>query len=122
MPEENIEKKVDEGWKETSKKEASQSQEKKEETVPPVDFATFVTSLGMQAMIFLGEIPNPVSNKKEENLSQAQFLIDTLLMFKEKTKGNLSPEEVQLLENFTYELQMRFVEKQKNISTPGGKA
>jgi hypothetical protein len=113
MPEENLEKKVDESWKETAKQEPAPGQPKEESNIPPVDFGSFVTSLGLQAMIFLGEIPNPMTNKTEQNLAQAGFLIDTLLMLKEKTQGNLSPEEAKMLEGFVYELQIRFVEKQK---------
>jgi hypothetical protein len=114
MSEENIEKRVDESWKETAKQEAKeQPQEKEGQDIPPVDFASFITSISLQALIFMGDIPNPISNKKEENLPQARFLIDTLLMLKEKTQGNLSAEEAKALENFVYELQMRFVEKQK---------
>jgi len=117
MPEDNLNKKVDESWKETAKKESVQETPKKEEAnLPPVDFGSFITSLGLQAMIFLGEIPNPVTNKKEENLGQAEFLIDTLVMLREKTQNNLSDNESKMLESFIYELQMRFVEKQKNIA------
>lgn len=114
MSEENLEKNVDESWKEAAKKEAVKELPK--DNMPPVDFSSFVTSLGLQAMIFLGEIPNPVTNKKEENLAQAEFLIDTLIMLRDKTHGNLSAEEAKMLEGFVYELQMRFVEKQKNIA------
>lgn len=114
MPEEkeNIEKKIDEKWKE-------QAEEQKKATLPeeaPVfelDFSGFITSLGLQAMIFLGEIPNPATQKKEENFVQAKFIIDTLIMLRDKTKGNLNPEETNLLDNFIYELQMKFVEKNK---------
>ena len=74
----------------------------------------FISSLSFQALIFLGEIPNPISNKKEEDLSNAQFIIDTLLMLKGKTSGNLTEEESKILENFIYELQMKYLEKLKN--------
>ncbi|MDP2938862.1 MAG: DUF1844 domain-containing protein [Candidatus Omnitrophota bacterium] len=110
----NIEKRVDEKWKEFAKEEAKPSPE--ESNLPfEVDFSNFVTSLGLQAMIFLGEIANPVSQKKEENIPQAKFIIDTLLMLREKTKGNLKEDETNLLNNFIYELQMKFVEKNKEI-------
>ena len=65
--------------------------------------------------MFLGKIPNPMTNKKEENIAQAGFLIDTLLMLREKTKGNLSEDESKMLDNFVYELQIRFVEKQRTV-------
>ena len=64
----------------------------------------------IQAMIFLGEIPNPMTNATEKHLDQAKLLIDTLAMLKEKTEGNLNDEENNALNNFLYELQMKYVE------------
>ena len=78
-----------------------------------VNFLNYVTSLGFQAMIFMGEIPNPVSNKTEKNLVQSKFLIDTLAMLKDKTVGNLTDQEKQFLENTIYELQLRYVQISK---------
>ncbi len=116
MPEEkdNSEKKIDEKWKEAVEQEAKS---RPEESLADfeVDFNNFITSLGLQAMIFLGEIPNPATQKTEENIPQAKFIIDTLLMLREKTKNNLNAEEAKLLNNFIYELQMKFVEKNKEI-------
>ncbi len=80
-------------------------------TPPEPDFNFFITTLGLQAAIFLGEMANPVTNKKEEDLTQAKFIIDTLAMLKEKTKGNLSPEEEKLLDNLLYELRTQYIAK-----------
>ena len=80
---------------------------------PQLDFFNYVASLGFQAMIFLGEIPNPLSNQIEKNLKQAKFLIDTLVLLREKTTGNLSKEEAELLEGSIYELQLRYVDSAK---------
>ena len=74
-----------------------------------VNFFTYVTSMGYQAMIFLGEIPNPMTGQSEKNLRQAKFMIDTLVMMKDKTKGNLTEQESSFLEGTLYELQMKFV-------------
>jgi len=65
----------------------------------------------LQASIGLGQVPNPNTNKTEEDLPQAKFLIDTLGMLKEKTKGNLTPEEINFLENLLYELRMSYISK-----------
>jgi hypothetical protein len=93
-----------------------------EETVE-VNFLNYVTSLGFQAMIFMGEVPNPVTNKVEKHLIQAKFLIDTLGMLKEKTAGNLTDQESELLENSVYELQMRYVQiAQQEGSSKGSDA
>ncbi len=84
----------------------------------PVNFFTYMTSMGYQAMIFLGEIPNPMTGKSEKNMRQAKFIIDTLLMLKDKTKGNLTEQEQAFIDGTAYELQMKFVElsgKEKKI-------
>jgi len=127
------EKYVDESWKEeasqekdklTSSAKAGQPEdtadhEHKEHAVE-VNFLNYVTSLGFQAMIFMGEIPNPVSNKTEKNLDQSKFLIDTLVMLKDKTEGNLNDQEKQFLENTIYELQLRFVQVSQGGNIPEG--
>lgn len=83
-----------------------------------VNFLNYVTSLGFQAMIFMGEIPNPMTNEVEKNLTQAKFLIDTLAMLKEKTAGNLNDQESSLLESSIYELQMRYVQIFQKETSP----
>ena len=101
-------------WPESSEADGDQAQ------AFEVNFLNYVTSLGFQAMIFMGEIPNPVTNATEENLVQAKFLIDTLAMLKEKTIGNLSDQEKDLLENTVYELQMRYIQlSTKKMSSEG---
>jgi hypothetical protein len=75
-----------------------------------VSFLNYIMSLGYQAMIFLGEVPHPMTGKNEKNIRQAKFLIDTLQLLKNKTKGNLSTQEEQLLSSSLYELQMKYVE------------
>ncbi len=77
---------------------------------PELDFFNYIASLGFQAMIFLGEVPNPITNQTDKNLKQAKFLIDTLSLLREKTEGNLSKEEAELLNGSIYELQLRYVE------------
>ncbi len=80
---------------------------------PQLDFFNYIASLGFQTMIFLGEMPNPMTNQVEKNLKQAKFLIDTLVILRDKTKGNLSKEEDDLLNGSIYELQLRFVDLSK---------
>jgi len=91
------------------KPEAKQ-EEQTPDAEPQLDFFNYIASLGFQTMIFLGEMPNPISNKSEKNLKQAKFLIDTLVILRDKTKGNLSKEEDDLLNGSIYELQMRYVD------------
>lgn len=84
--------------------------EKNEGKIEP-NFSIFVSSLSMQTLIFLGEIDNPITHKKEENLNQAKYIIDTLAMLKEKTKGNLDGNEANLLDSVLYELRMKYTAK-----------
>ncbi|MCX5709311.1 MAG: DUF1844 domain-containing protein [Candidatus Omnitrophica bacterium] len=83
----------------------------KEFTPPEADFTFFVTTLAIQASIALGQMPNPQTNKSEKNLDQAKFLIDTLGMLKEKTRGNLNAEEDKLIDNILFELRTVYLGK-----------
>ena len=85
---------------------------------PQLDFFNYVASLGFQAMIFLGEVPNPMTNTTEKNIKQAKFLIDTLVLLRDKTTGNLSKEEAELLNGSIYELQLRYVDVAKKEQNP----
>jgi len=130
------EKRIDESWKESVAREKEILNHKGEKIVPSVDpqppepssekgngqgsaeeqplpeinFLTYLSSLVFQAMIFLGEIPHPLTNEIEKNLAQAKMIIDTLAMLKEKTAGNLTAQESDMLSNGLYELQMKYVE------------
>lgn len=113
--EDDLNKNIDESWKEAAEKEKSEADlSKDKQEIPDFDvtFTSFVTSLGLQTLIALGEIDSPVSGKKEENIAQAKFLIDTLDMISQKTKNNLTEQETEMLEGFLYELRMKFVTKQ----------
>ena len=92
--------------------EPAAPQKETPENADPV-FVNYISSLAYQAMFFLGEVPNPVDNTTEVNLEQAKFIIDTLLMLRTKTQGNLAKQEADMLNAATYELQMKFVELNK---------
>jgi hypothetical protein len=87
-----------------------------------ISFAAFVLSLAHTAAVHFGDIPDPVSGEKSEvNLPAAQQMIDILALLEEKTRGNLTAEERQLLDQILYELRLRFVEASKpqsRIITP----
>jgi hypothetical protein len=80
---------------------------------PAITFSTFVLGLSTQALAHLGEIPDPVSRQVQVDLPAASQLIDILAMLESKTRGNLDPEEVQLLRGILYDLRLRFVEKSR---------
>ncbi len=61
------------------------------------------------AMMSLGKMSNPVTNKTEVNLEYAKMAIDTLDMLKEKTRGNLSQYEEQFLDETLKELKLIYV-------------
>lgn len=86
-----------------------------ESSPPPIDFASFLLSLGTNGMIHLGEIPDPATGQKAENLEGARHTIDLLAMLQKKTEGNLTPDESHLFNQLLYELRMKFVTKQKPI-------
>jgi len=106
-----IKKSSDESWKESVEKEREVGKKEGKFIPPEPDFNFFITTLSLQASIALGTLVNPVTNQKEEDISHAKFIIDTLGMLKEKTKGNLNEEENKLLENVLYELRMQYIEK-----------
>lgn len=76
----------------------------------PIDFVTFVFSLGSSALMHLGDAPNPETGRLEKNLPLAQETIDLLAMLQGKTQGNLTPEEERFLGGLLYDLRLRFIE------------
>ncbi len=73
------------------------------------DFSTFVYSLNAQALFYLGKLPNPMTGKYEKDLKTARYLIDTIDMLFNKTKGNLDENESKLITNILYDLKMFYV-------------
>ncbi len=61
------------------------------------------------ALMGLGKINNPISNKSEVNLEQAKFAIDILDMLSEKTKNNLNEKEDKFLQDVVRELKLTYV-------------
>jgi hypothetical protein len=76
-----------------------------------IDFSTFLMSLASTAYAFLGLIPNPVTHQTEKNLVSAKQQIELLEMIKNKTKGNLTHDEDNLLSSVLCQLQMAYVKE-----------
>jgi hypothetical protein len=76
----------------------------------PVTFSTFVLGLSTQALLHLGDIPNPLTNAIERDLEAAKHVIDILGILREKTRNNLEQSEDVLIESVLYDLRMRYVE------------
>jgi len=78
---------------------------------PQLTFTAFVLSLASTAAIHFGDLSDPLSGQPSEpNLDAAAQMIEILGILDVKTRGNLTAEERQLLEQVLYELRMRFVE------------
>jgi hypothetical protein len=69
--------------------------------------------LGSEALIALGEAADPVSGQRHRELPHAAGVIDLLLLLREKTEGNRSAEETQVIDELLYDLQMRYVNASK---------
>lgn len=81
-----------------------------EAVLPEINFINFLFSISTSALIQLGEIEDPTNQQAVKNLPLAKQTIDLIGMLKEKTKGNLTPEEAKLIENILFDLRMRYVE------------
>lgn len=84
-----------------------------EESLPEISFSTFIIGLSTQALMHLGEIPNPLSGKVESALPVAKQMIDILVILRDKTKGNLDQGEEKLMDDVLFDLRMRYVEAVK---------
>jgi hypothetical protein len=74
-------------------------------------FTAFVLSLASTAAIHFGDLPDPITGERvEANLDGAAQMIEILSLLDQKTRGNLTAEERQILEQVLYELKLRFVE------------
>lgn len=123
MPDEaNQEKKIliDEDWKsqvQAEKEALKQQQEQKTHEqpsasagrLPPASLPVLYSSLATQAMVHLGQIPNPVTGRAEVQLEGAKHVIDMLQVLEEKTEGNRTPEETTMLTSLLHELRMAYV-------------
>ena len=76
-----------------------------------VTFIHFVFSLAHRAAVDFGDVPDEQTGQTlPPNLAAAQQIIDILALLEEKTRGNLTAEERQFLEQLLYELRMRYLD------------
>lgn len=86
-------------------------------------FIELVMMQAQQGALFLGRIPNPETGKGEVNLEYARMFIDQLEMLQDKTRGNLSAEESQVLGGVLSDLRLAFVQASSApASTPATSA
>lgn len=117
--------KVDEDWKRRAKEEllkvaapatsAPAGKPKDRKDAPRsrggrTPFMDFMHALATEALIFLGAMAHPQTGQAVYAPEQAKQTIDILHMLEEKTKGNLTPEEEEMLRGVLHELRMVFVD------------
>ncbi len=90
----------------------SGAQEEPEQALAPMDFSTFILSLGSSAMVNLGRLPAPGTDEKIKDLPAAKQIIDILGLLEEKTRGNLDDSESKLLRSLLYDLRVQYVDAQ----------
>ncbi len=101
-----------------STSDSSQSTEQERPKLPPIDFSAFIAELGMTAVTYLGGYQNPETKEVLVDLEMAKRTIDTIDLLKEKTKGNLTAPESNLLDNTLYNLRMTYIRIANNPPPP----
>jgi hypothetical protein len=81
-------------------------------------FIEFVLMQAQQIALMLGQIPGPDGKPMDPNLQVARIFIDQLEMIREKTRGNLTKEEEDILTKVLADLQLAFVEAGSQAPTP----
>ncbi len=98
----------------STKPEAPKSEDdQNRQSVSETGFTNLIISLGTSAMIHMGVIDNPVTQKKEKDLAIAKQEINLIMMLKEKTVNNLTDAETKAITQVLSELQLRYVEASK---------
>ena len=84
---------------------------------PQLSFTEFVVSLASTAAIHLGDLADPESGERfEPNLPGARQMIEILALLELKTRGNLTAEERQIIEQVLVELRMRYAEVERGTA------
>ena len=91
--------------------ETQATRDQQETPLPKINFATFVVSLNASALMNLGAIEDPSTGQMNKNLPMAKQTIDILSMIEEKTAGNLTNEEKNLIKNILYDLRIIYVKE-----------
>ena len=97
-------------------KAESEGRERKPEEelhLPEINFSSFILSLSTSALMHLGEVPDPVTKKVDRSLPLARQSIDLLGMLREKTRGNLTPDEEKLIDHLLTDLRWRYIREAK---------
>ena len=79
----------------------------------PRDFSAFVEGMYLEAMLYLGAMPDPRSGQVKEDIELARYKIDLLSMIQTKTQGNLTDDEKQQLDEVLYQLRTLYMQTKK---------
>jgi hypothetical protein len=75
----------------------------------PASFVNFLSTLATNAAAALGAVPHPATGQRSLDLETGKYWLDVLAMIREKTNGNLHPQESRLLEGLLADLRMQYV-------------
>lgn len=115
---------IDEDWKaraQREKEEAAQKAEEKpvapeeEQTIEPTSFAGLVHTFAMQGLVALGMLAPRDVKEVMIDLDEAKYIIDTLMMLRDKTKGNLAPNEQGMLTEVLSQMQQVYVVRSQQL-------
>ena len=93
-----------------------------EKELSEIRFIQYVSILANASMQQMGKIMNPVTGKTEKNLEASKATIELLSMLKEKTKGNLTTNEEQILSNALANLQLNYADEVNRMEKESGKS
>lgn len=94
-----------------AREEPPASEDQQAPPLPEINLSTFVVSLNASALLHLGAIEDPTTGQTNKDLAMAKQTIDILSMLEEKTTGNLTNEEMNLLKNILYDLRIIYVKE-----------
>ncbi len=113
---------IDSDWKAQAQAEKQKLAEKAKEApkagaagagaggLPVANFESLISTMVTQALFAMGAIADPRTGQRMQHLELARHHIDMLGVIEEKTKGNLTEEETNLLATALYELRTRYIQ------------
>jgi hypothetical protein len=119
---------IDEDWKARVQREKEEAEKAAATTkveqpagagpAPQPEGASFeglVSGLAMQAMVALGVMAPRDAKEVVVNLPEAKYVIDMFMILRDKTKGNLTPQEQGLIAETLAELQQGYVVRSQQL-------
>jgi hypothetical protein len=116
---------VDEDWKQAVAEDKARAREQEQARtgqgdeaadraaargpLPEPTIPLFMAGLYAQTLVLLGEVENPATGRKDVDIEEAAYMVDTIAMLKAKTEGNLTPDEDAYVQNILTDLRMRYV-------------